>query len=133
MKSISWKDVSHSFSLAEFLGMPVSQGSHKPFQNLFEVTEPLFPETICHIHTLGFHNTSNFGAKLDLLVFRAFSQKGFFLMGPVFMSNQHTDPLVESVKGDGSVYLPILAPQLTGIELVGDSLLGPNASEDTIP
>lgn len=54
-------------------------------------------------------------------------------MGPVFMSNQHRDPLVESVKGDGRVHPPILAPQLTGIELVGDSLLGPDASEDTVP
>lgn len=85
------------------------------------------------IHTLGFHNTSRVGAKLDLLVSRAFSKKGFFLVGPVFLSNQHSDHLVDSEKGDKGVGPSILAHQLTAMELRGDSLLGPDASEDTIP
>lgn len=85
------------------------------------------------IHTLGFHNNSKVGAKLDLLMLRAFSKKGFFLVGPVFLSNQHTDYLVDSEKGDKGVGPSILAHQLTWMELRGDSLLGPDASEDANP
>lgn len=54
-------------------------------------------------------------------------------MGPVFLSNQHTDHLVDSEKGDKGVGPSILAHQLTGMELRGDSLLGPDASKDTVP
>lgn len=38
---------------------------------------------------------------------------------------------VDSVKGDEDVGLSVLAHQLAGIKLLGDSLLEPGASEDT--
>lgn len=52
MKSISWKDVPRSFSLAEFLGMPVSQGSKS--QSHFRIclkSQSLFPETQHGLYT----------------------------------------------------------------------------------
>lgn len=58
---------------------------------IFEVTELLPRKThMPFIHTIGVRDTSKSGAKLNLLEFRAFSYKGFFLVGPVFLSNQRT-------------------------------------------
>lgn len=91
--------------------MPVPQGSHKT------TSESEVPET--------------FPRKTHMPFIQLRGSRHLQLWSQTEPAGVET--LVDSVRGDGDVGLSVLAHQLAGVKLLGESLLEPGFSEDTTP
>lgn len=86
------------------------------------------------VHISGFKHLQVWSQTVDLLGCGAFSPTKFFPVSVVFMNNLTAqDPLVDSAKGGEDAAPTVPVHRLTGIKLLGGSLLEPGASDGAIP